>query len=262
MQDMTHSYAPAVLAATLGLAFAASAQAQERVPPAPHCMDAVGVQEVEQASPRSIALRAASGQAYRIDFSEDCPGVRSATTLKLDAPAGWACGRPSERVVVDGRSCAVSAVTPVEDRDYASVARESDRLLTATLPALTISERKEVRRGFGGSPSYCFAIRNVRSWSSDQQGLLVETNPRRNGGNRYYRVDLGSHCRQLDRTPEVSFSSGMQNGLICGNPGDRIVAAEFEQGDLRRDELAPLPQYTRQSCTIQAVYPASSQASN
>jgi hypothetical protein len=39
-------------------------------------MDAVGVQEVEQASPRSIALRAASGQAYRIDFSEDCPGVR------------------------------------------------------------------------------------------------------------------------------------------------------------------------------------------
>ncbi|MFB5205317.1 hypothetical protein ABGA94_05030, partial [Stenotrophomonas sp. 3diitr2024] len=36
-----------------GLALTASASAQERTPPAPHCMDAVGVQEVEQASSRS-----------------------------------------------------------------------------------------------------------------------------------------------------------------------------------------------------------------
>ncbi|WP_164136725.1 DUF6491 family protein [Stenotrophomonas maltophilia] len=259
---MTDQYVRLVLAASLGLAFAATASAQERAPPAPHCMDAVGVQEVEQASPRSIALRAASGQAYRIDFSEDCPGVRAATTLKLEAPAGWACGRPSERVVVDGRSCAVSAVTPVQNRDYASVARDSDRLRTATLPAMTIRERKEVRRSFGGSPSYCFATRNVRAWSSDPQGMLVETNPRRNGGHRYYRVELGSHCRQLDRAPQLSFHSGLQNGLICGNPGDRITTAGFEAGDLRHDGIAPLPQYTRGSRTIQAVYPASSQASN
>ncbi len=216
---MAHRQVSLVLATSLGLALAASASAQERTPPAPHCMDAVGVQEVEQASPRSIALRAASGQAYRIDFSEDCPGVRGATSLKLEAPAGWACGRPSERVVVDGRS-------------------------------------------FGGSPSYCFATRNVRAWSSDPQGVLVETNPRRNGGHRYYRVELGSHCRQLDRAPQLSFHSGLQNGLICGNPGDRIMTAEFETDDLRGESIAPLPQYTRGSCAIQAVYPASSQASN
>ncbi|MBA0445931.1 DUF6491 family protein [Stenotrophomonas maltophilia] len=259
---MTHQHVALAIAASLGLAVAAAASAQERTPPAPHCMDAVGVQEVEQASPRSIALRAASGQAYRIDFKEDCPGVRVATTLKLEAPAGWACGRPSERVVVDGRSCAVSAVTPVQNRDYAGVARDSDRLHTATLPALTIRERKEVRRSFGGSPSYCFATRNVRGWSSDPQGMLVETNPRRNGGHRYYRVELGSHCRQLDRAPRLSFHSGLQNGLICGNPGDRIMTAEFEADDLRNDSIAPLPQYTRSSCRIQAVYPASTQASN
>lgn len=259
---MTHQHVLAVLAASLGLALAVPALSQERTPPAPHCMDAVGVQEVEQASPRSIALRAASGQAYRIDFSEDCPGVRTATTLKLEAPAGWACGRPSERVVVDGRSCAVSAVTPVQNRNFAGVARDSDRLRTATLPAVTIRERKDIRRGFGGSPSYCFATRNVRAWSSDAQGMLVETNPRRNGGHRYYRVELGSHCRQLDRAPQLSFRSGMQNGLICGNAGDRILTADFENGDLRSDGLAPLPQYTRGACTIQAVYPASSQASN
>ena len=81
-------------------------------------------------------------------------------------------------------------------------------------------------------------------------------------GHRYYRVELGSHCRQLDRAPQLSFHSGMQNGLICGNPGDRILTAGFENGDLRNDALAPLPQYTRGGCTIQAVYPASSQASN
>ncbi|PSM14142.1 DUF6491 family protein [Stenotrophomonas maltophilia] len=259
---MTDQYVRLALAASLGLALAATASAQQRTPPAPHCMDAVGVQEVEQASLRSIALRAASGQAYRIDFSEDCPGVRAATTLKLEAPAGWACGRPSERVVVDGRSCAVSAVTPVQNRDYASVARDRDRLRTATLPTMTIRERKEVRRSFGGSPSYCFATRNVRAWSSDPQGMLVETNPRRNGGHRYYRVELGSHCRQLDRAPQLSFHSGLQNGLICGNPGDRVTTAGFEAGDVRHDGIAPLPQYTRGSCTIQAVYPASGQASN
>lgn len=260
---MTQQQVSLMLAASLSLALATSAAAQERTPPAPHCMDATGVQEVEQASPRSIALRAASGQAYRIDFSEDCPGVRAATTLKLEAPAGWACGRPSERVVVDGRSCAVSAVTPVQNRDYASVARDSDRLRMATLPALTISEHRDVRRGFGGSASYCFATRNVRGWSSDTQGMLVETNPLRSGGHRFYRVELGSHCLQLDRAPELSFQSGMQNGLICGNPGDRVVTADFASFDERSDAVAPLPRYTRRgACTIQAVYPASSQASN
>ena len=129
---MTHQQVSLALATSLGLVLAASVSAQERTPPAPHCMDAVGVQEVEQASPRSIALRAASGQPFRIDFNEDCPGVRGATSLKLEAPAGWACGRPSERVVVDGRRCTISAVTPLQNRDYASVARDSDRLRTAT----------------------------------------------------------------------------------------------------------------------------------
>jgi len=257
---MAYRQVSLALAASMGLALSVTASGQERRAPAPHCLDAVGVQEVEQASPRSIAVRAASGQAYRIDFSEDCPNVRAATSLKLEAPAGWACGRPSERVVVDGHSCAVSAVSPVQNRDYATVARDSNRLRTATLPAVTISERREQRRSFGGSPAYCFATRNVRAWSSDQQGLLVETNPHRNGGHRYYRVELGGSCRQLDRAPQVSFQSGLQNGLICGNPGDRILSAEFEPGDERG--LGPLPLYTRGSCQIQAVYPAATQASN
>lgn len=44
---MTHQQLSLVLATSLGLALTAPASAQERTPPAPHCMDAVGVQEVE-----------------------------------------------------------------------------------------------------------------------------------------------------------------------------------------------------------------------
>ncbi|WMJ68989.1 DUF6491 family protein [Stenotrophomonas sp. 24(2023)] len=249
------------LSTGLGLVLAvaaASSAAQERLPPAPHCMDTAGVTEVEQASPRSIAVRAASGQAYRIDFSEDCPGTRTAGRLALEAPGGFACGRPSERVTVDGHACTVSAVTPVDNRDFASVARNSDRLRVATLPAMTISQRRDVRRSFGGSPSFCFATRNVRAWSSDAGGILVETNPARNGGYRYYRVELGSACNALDRAPEVRFHSGLQNGLICGNPGDRMVSTPLDAGDERGRTIVPA---TPDRCQILAVYPEQRQAS-
>lgn len=77
---MAYRQVSLALAASIGLALSVTASGQERRAPAPHCLDAVGVQEVEQASPRSIAVRAASGQAYRIDFSEDCPNVRAATS--------------------------------------------------------------------------------------------------------------------------------------------------------------------------------------
>ena len=254
---MTIRYIP--LFAGLSLAVAAPAMAVEtRTAPAGHCLDATGITEVEQATPRSIAVRAASGQAYRIDFNEDCAGARAASTLKLEAPGGWACGRPSERVLVDGHACAISAVSPLDNRDFASVARNSDRLRAATLPAVTISERREVRRSFGGSPSFCFATRNVRAWSSDANGVLVETNPQRNGGHRYYRVELGSACNQLDRAPQVSFHSGLQNGLICGNPGDRVVSAPLAGDDERGRTIVPT---TPDNCRILAVYPEPVQAS-
>ncbi len=111
---MTHQQVSLALATGLGLALAASVSAQARTPPAPHCMNAVGVQEVEQASPRSIALRAASGQPFRIDFNEDCPGVRSATSLKLEAANAPSAQSPRCRIATMPASPATaSACAPL-----------------------------------------------------------------------------------------------------------------------------------------------------
>ena len=232
----------------------------DRVPPASHCLDARDIRQVEQASAESIAVRGGNGQAYRIDFSgAGCPGINEASHVRLDAPAGWACGRPSEQVVVDGRNCGISAVTVIDNRDFAEAARESSRQFAATLPAITVTgdgkakgARSSARHTFQGTADFCFATRHVRSWNEDPQGVVVETNPRRNGGVRYYRVELGGACSILAGAQSVDFQSGFQNGLICGNPGDRIVMTPSGIiGDLR----ASTPRFARPGCEVLAVYP-------
>jgi len=256
----------ALLTATLLAPFAtaqALAEPPARVPPAPHCLDARGVRQVEQASPDAIAVLAANGQAYRVEFAAACPDVNAATTLRLDAPDGWACGRPTEQVNVDGRTCAIAAVSVIDNREFADTARESSRQFAATLPTVTVtgtgpsSSSASRRAAFHGSPQFCFATRNVRGWSEEPGGVLVETNPRRNGGHRYYRVELGGSCSILDGANAVDFQSGFQNGLICGNPGDRIVMAanglvgDGEGGDGR----GSTPRFARPGCAVLAVYP-------
>ena len=67
------------------------------------------LRQVEQASPAAIAVLGANGQAYRLEFTDACPGVNEAEQVRLDAPDGWACGSPGERLVVDGRTCAVAS---------------------------------------------------------------------------------------------------------------------------------------------------------
>ncbi|WP_265309376.1 DUF6491 family protein [Stenotrophomonas sp. SRS1] len=253
-------WVPLVLA---GLAASAAVQVQAapptgevRMPPAPHCLDARGVRQVEQATPGSIAVRGANGQAYRVDFSADCPGINAAAEVRLDAPAGWACGRPSEQVTVDGHRCAISAVSVIDNRDFAEAARESSRQFATTLPTVTVTgsagQRSSPRRTFHGTPEFCFATRNVRSWSEDPQGVVVETNPRRNGGHRFYRVELGGSCSILAGANEVDFQSGFQNGLICGNPGDRIVMAS---SGIQGDGRSSTPRFARPGCAVMAVYP-------
>lgn len=261
------TWAPLVLA---GLAASAAAQVQAaptpgevRTPPAPHCLDARGVRQVEQATPGSIAVRDANGQPYRVDFSADCPGINDATEVRLDAPGGWACGRSSEEVMVDGRRCQISAVSQIDNRTFAEAARESSRRFATTLPTVTVTGRSDgrssPRRGFHGTPEYCFATRHVRSWNEDPQGVVVETNPRRNGGHRYYRVELGSSCSILAGATDVDFQSGFQNGLICGNPGDRIVMTPSGiEGDLlgiQGDLRFSTPRFARPGCSVLAVYP-------
>ncbi|MDF2817678.1 MAG: hypothetical protein K0S73_1618 [Stenotrophomonas rhizophila] len=254
--------APLVLAllASAG-AFAQPAPAAgERSPPSPHCLDARGVRQVEQASPAAIAVLGANGQAYRLEFTDACPGVNEAEQVRLDAPDGWACGSPGERLVVDGRTCAVAGVGLMDNRSFAEAARESSRQYAATLPTVNVtarSARSNRAQAFQGSPEFCFATRNVRGWSEDPKGVVVETNPKKNGGHRYYHLELGSSCSILEGATAVDFQSGFQNGLICGNPGDRIVMADnglVNDGE-GGDQRAHTPRFARPGCSVLAVYP-------
>lgn len=260
---MTLNRLSAALACLLSVpALALAAPDDSRVPPAPQCLDARDVRQVEQDTPTAIAVRDGKGQPYRIDFSAACPGVNAAVSLRLEAPEGWACGRPGERVVVDGHTCAVAGVSLIDNRAFAETARESSRQYAATLPAVTVTAkgkpgRSGARHAFQGSAASCFATRNVRSWSEDPQGVLIETNPLRNGGHRYYRVELGGSCTLLDGAQAIDFQSGFQNGLICGNPGDRIVMADPGTGiDVGMSDVrASTPRFARPGCAVLAVYP-------
>ena len=256
-----------LFALALATPLATPLKAQEaRTPPAPDCLDARDVRQVEQDTPNAIAVADGQGRAFRIDFATACPGVNEATALKLEAPQGWACGQPGERVVVDGRSCAVSAVTPIDNRSFAAIARESSRQYAATLPGVTVTAkgraaREAGRHTFQASTAVCFATRNVRGWSEDPKGVVVETNPRRSGGHRYYRVELSNSCSILNNANSIDFYSGFQNGLICGNPGDRILATpNMMEGDPRAPpaSIVAVPNFALPGCDILAVYPRDS----
>ncbi|WP_254057256.1 DUF6491 family protein [Stenotrophomonas sp. ZAC14A_NAIMI4_1] len=253
---------PQLIALALASTTLAPLHAQEaRTPPAPDCLDARDVQQVEQDTPGAIAVADGQGRAFRIDFSAACPGVNEADTLRLEAPQGWACGKAGEQVVVDGRTCAVSAVTPIDNRSFAAIAHESSRQYAATLPGVNVTAKGRGGRSgdtphtFQTSSAVCFATRNVRGWSETPEGVMVETNPRRNGGHRYYHLELASSCSILAGATDVDFQSGLQNGLICGNPRDRIV---LMPSGIEGDGRSYTPSFARPGCDILAVYPKDS----
>ena len=65
-------------------------------------------------------------------------------------------------------------------------------------------------------------------------------------------VSTGSSCPILAGATSVYFQSGFQNGLICGNPGDRMVETPSDiPGDLR----SFTPRFMRPACPVLAVYP-------
>jgi len=243
----------AALAAPLPMLCAAArpASGTEGPAPAPHCLDTSNVQLVRQAETDSIAVRTADGTAFRLDFKTDCPGVMNGKDMGLDAPGGWACGRQDERLMVDGQRCDISAVAPIDSRTFAVISRESSRRYMKTLPALNVtatSIEKERRRRLRGSPEFCFATRDVRSWNTSPKGFTVETNPRRNGGNRFYRIETGG-CRDYSGFHTVQFASGLKNGLVCGNPGDNMTAVVLSPAAMV-EVLVP-----GSRCPVTMVYP-------
>jgi len=236
-----------------------------RQPPTPGCLDARQMAEVRQASPRQLAVQGQDGQRFRITLAQECPGAGDTTAVLL-ARDGWVCGAGNEFVRMGATTCAISGLEPIDARDYAALAREAAQSADDGVKTLeTVQVRAPRRRGFAGSPSFCFNPRYLRAWSEDSKGMLVELSPRRSGGHRYYRVELAQSCPDLDAAPAIVFRSGVGIGLICGNPGDRVVAQNsgdgslFDSGDagfmFADDERRSSRMGIRVQCSVSAVYP-------
>jgi len=244
--------AAAALPAYAGSAPPSYAQ-HERLPaPAPGCLDAHNVLEVRQSTDASMVVRGRDGTLHRMDFSGSCPGVIHGSEVGLVTPDGHVCGRPGEALQVDQKTCGIQAISPIASREYAEVSRASERHFMKTLPTVNVvaeSFVQERRRRLRGSPDYCFSTRAVRSWSTSPAGIVVETNPRRNGGNRFYEIETGGDCREFNSVHSVVFLSGLQNNLVCGNPGDQMVRV-VPDSPTRGPAMDP-----RARCSIKAVYP-------
>lgn len=272
---MTNPRLPALLAlalATTPLASAGTAttplpsNSPNRVAPAPNCMDARGLREMNQVSDTHISLRAADQSTWKVTFKESCPGLMASPNPQILAEESWVCGTGQERVVADGKDCGIASVQPMTRKDFAEEARQADRGGIATLAAVNVKESKRTLRG---STSYCFDTRHVRSYGDNIKGFTVQTNPSRSGGNREYVVEVGANCRALMHSPAIQFRSGFGTSLICGNPGDVVVMISQPNapggGDATGEDLsfinrsAGLPRASLgigDRCDVLAVYPA------
>lgn len=246
-----------------GLAIAADGVAREPAPSA-DCLDARQMQEAHLATPRMLAVALADGARFRLDLTTDCPAAISGEgSFELLSPQGWACSANGSRIAAaDGSNCAVEAVTPIDAKRYAELALTARALrVSGVLPAPPVLSTVEVHgkreRGFRGSTNFCVASRHVRSWSEDDEGMIVEVSPRRAAGNRFYRIELHGSCGMLSRSPAIQLRSGVGTGVICGFPGDKVeLAGSSMFADDPTSEWAnrQWPELEK-SCNVLAVYP-------
>lgn len=207
-----------------GLMLAMTDLAEARTPPAPHCLDAREAREVFQSDPRTLAVATAGGERYRVELTRECEGATARSGARMLAKEGWMCAAGNEFISAGDRLCPVQAVTRIDPAEYAAHARASHTSPDGTVTLSTVVVEGRRRRGFAASTSYCLNPRHVRGWSERPEGLLVEVNPRRSGGHRYYRVELARACPQLEGGGAMALHSGLGIGVVCGNPGDRVLS--------------------------------------
>lgn len=225
----------------------ALADAPRAPAPSSDCLDARQVDRMYPVSPWQLAVAQADGRRFRVELQSACPVVlEDAAKLSLLSQEGWACGGPRELVVdaSTGATCAIAALAPADEREFAALLREAGQGDDVRLAPLEVNERAP--RGFRGSHDHCFAARHVRGWSESGEALEVEVAARRSGGNTRYRVELGETCPDLGRAVTVGFRSGTDNGVICGNAGDRV-----ELLDVGLIPVTPLGS----NCAIREVFP-------
>lgn len=210
-------------ALALALVLTVPAAAGDRGPsPAPNCADARAVQEVVQSDDHTLAVRLADESRYRVDLAVRCPGIADEPDVRLVSPGGWACGRAKEVVVGAARSCPIANVAKIDAKAFSTHALQARR---APAPDVldSVAVKGERRRGFVGSPSYCFNTNHMRAWHEDADGIVVEVSPLRSAGHRFYRVELGASCQGLTDGAHLGFRSGVGGAMICGYAGDRAM---------------------------------------
>jgi hypothetical protein len=215
--------------------------------PSPDCLDARQVDRVFPVSAWQLAIVQADGRRFRVELASACPAVLAdEVRLSLMSKEGWACGRSREYVVDahSGAVCSIAALAPVDAREFAGLLRDARHDDSGRLAAVEVKAQRP--RAFRGTYDHCFAVRDVRPWSESDEALEVVVSGRRSGGNTRYRVELGEVCPDLGRAVSVGFRSGAENGVICGNAGDRV-----ELLDVGIISVTPLGS----RCSIREVFP-------
>ncbi len=253
------SFALAACAAPFALA---AQDAPARTPPAPNCLDARQVAEVRQPDPRTLSIATTDNRYYRIGLQQDCPGLEADGASSLWGREGWICGGNREFARGAGQDCPIISSQAVDVAAHARDARLADQNGPRTLAPVEVrGSQRPGQRGFRGTTSYCFAPRYMRAWSEDPKGVIVEVSPVHSGGNRYYRVELASSCPALASASTITFVSGMDMGIICGNAGDALVVQQRSltaAGGSQHPMFSRpggMPMSTTERCGVAAVYP-------
>lgn len=231
---------------------AAATEVPARMPaPTAECLDARQVSSVRQLAPDRL-LVATSTTRHQVQFGSACPDA--ATDAAFLATEGWVCGGPREFVKTRSGLCPIFAVRTLSTREFASLARSADeKLADARLlaPVEAVGKRSE-KQSFRGSYDYCLHPSQVRAWSEDGDGIVVETSKRRTGGNSRYRIEFANSCPQVSYQPSLTLRSGIGLDLVCGHPGDVAVLSPATDAERAGRFSTPADRY---GCVIAAVYP-------
>lgn len=239
-----------VFSALVAMTFTAVAaeDGSSRAPaPSADCLDARQIARVHPVSAWQLAVAQRDGRLFRVELDSACPAIMAADArLSLLSQEGWACGGPREFVADadSGAVCAVAALAPADEREFAALLRDGGFAAAGQLAPVEVQAKAP--RGFRGSHDHCFAARHVRAWRESGEAIEVDVAPRRSGGNLRYRLELGEVCPDLGRAISVAFQSGAGNGVICGNAGDRV-----ELMDVGRISASTLGS----RCSIREVFP-------
>lgn len=237
----------------------AHADAPRPAAPSPDCLDARQVDRVFPVSAWQLAIVQADGRRFRVELDAACPAVlNDDARLSLLSNEGWACGGAREFVVdaSSGASCTIAALAPADEREFAALLREAGQADDVRLAPLEVKETAP--RGFRGTHDHCFGVRNVRAWAELDDALEVVVAARRSGGNTKYRVELSETCPDLGRAIAAVFHSGANNGVVCGNVGDRVQILTSRDVDDRGagEGAAGIPlSRLGSNCAIREVFP-------